>query len=159
MEAESDKGGCLKVLAIAVPILALAAFLIWKAMQAGGRASEVAERVVNPYLDKVKNGQYQEALDAHCSDSLKQTRTAQALKDAYTGLEQANGRFTGYELYIAQEQHEIGGPSIVQARYTLKFERSEEHVVYDIAGEGDAARIDQTYDRPVGRETLVPAPR
>jgi hypothetical protein len=156
--SEVSAGGCLKVLAIAIPILALAAFLIWKVSQASGRASEVSERVVGPYLELIRAGEYQKALDDHGSDAFRKRVSATELKGAYDALSKQYGRFQSYELYLAQEQHEIGGPSIVQAKYKLVFEKAQENVVYDIAGEGDAARIDVSYTRVTGG-TLRPAPR
>jgi len=156
--SEGSAGGCLKVLAIAIPILVLAGFLIWKVSQASGRAAEVSERVVGPYLELVRTGDYEKALANHGSESFRKRVSAAELKGAYDDLSKRYGRFQSYELYLAQEQHEIGGPSIVQAKYKLVFEKAQENVVYDIAGEGEAARIDESYTRVTGG-TLRAAPR
>ncbi len=155
---DATSGGCLKVLAIAVPILALAVFLVWKVSQASGRASEVSERVVAPYLERVRAGDYQQALDNHGSEAFRKRVSAAKLEAAYQGLVQRYGRFVSFKLYIAEEQHEIGAASIVRAKYTLKFEKADETVTYDIAGEGAAARIDAAYERLAGG-TLRAAPR
>ncbi len=154
-DESSGSGGCLKVLAIALPIIALTAFLFWKVSQAAGRGAEVSERVVGSYLELVKAGAYQQALDAHGSDAFRKQVTAGKLKAEYDKLSKRHGRFVSYELHIAQEQHEIGGDSIVRAKYTLKFEKAEEHVAYDISGEGDAAKIAVSYDSVAGRDTLT----
>ena len=154
-----DKGGCLKVLAIGLPILLLMAFLIWKVTQAGGRAEEVAGRVTTPYLEQIQQGHYREALDQFGSDEHRAEVSAAALEAAYEGLIGEGGAIQSFELLRAQEQHELFGESIVQVRYILHHERLDSHVVYDIAGEGDAAKIRQSYERPAGRDTLVPAPR
>ena len=74
-------------------------------------------------------------------------------------MSKRHGRFVSAKLYIAEEQHTIGSESIVRAKYTLVFEKAEEHVAYDITGEGDAAKIDEAYERPVGRDMLRAAPR
>ena len=55
----------MKVLAIALPILGLTGFLLHKVSQAQGRAAAVSERGAGPYLEHVRAGQYQQALDAH----------------------------------------------------------------------------------------------
>jgi hypothetical protein len=159
MAQEANSTGCLKVLAIALPIMGLASFLVYKAMQASGRAAEVSERVVVPYLEKIREGQYQRALDAHGTPEFRKRVTADDLEKAYEGLSARYGQFVSAKLTLAQEQHAVGAQSIVQARYTLEFEKAEEHVTYDIVGEGDAARIDVAYERPAGREVLSPAPR
>jgi len=148
----------LKVLAIAVPILALAAFLVWRVSQASGRATEVCDRVVAPYLEQVRMGEYQQALDKHASDGFRKKVSAAQLKAAYEDLSQRYGRFVSFEIYTAQEEHTIGSESIVRARYTLKFEKAEETVTYHIAGEGPSARIDEAYERLAGG-SLRAAPR
>lgn len=155
---QSGAGGCLKVLAIAVPVIALAVFLFMKLSQASGHASEVSEGVVNPYLEQIRAGEYQKALDEHGSPALRKKVSASQLKAAYEDLAHRYGRLSSFELYVAQEQHSIGSESIIRARYTLKFEKAEEHVAYDISGEGAAARIDESYERVVGG-TLRAAPR
>ena len=158
-EQSSGSGGCLKVLAIALPLIALTAFLFWKVSQSAGRGAEVSERVVGSYLKLVQAGAYQQALDAHGSDAFRKQVTAEKLKAEYDKLAKQHGRFVSYELYIAQEQHAIGSDSIVRAKYTLKFEKAEEHVAYDISGEGDAAKIAESYDRVAGRDMLTKVPR
>lgn len=138
------------MLAIGLPILALIAFLFWKVSQASGRASEVAQRVVAPYLEQVRAGEYRQALDEHGSDRFRKKVSAAELRAAYEGLSLRYGRFVSFELYLAQEQHSIGAESIVQAKYILKFEKAEDSVTYDIVGEGTSARIDVAYERLAG---------
>ncbi len=159
MEQQAGSGGCLKVLAIALPIIGLAGFLFYKASQASGRASEVAERVVTPYLKLVQAGAHQQAIDTYGAPEFRKNVTGAQLKSAYDKLSARYGRFVSAELHIAQEQHAIGADSIVRANYTLKFEKADEHVAYDIVGEGEAARIGASYERAVGRDSLTPAPR
>jgi hypothetical protein len=159
MESANERGGCLKVLAIAVPIIALAAFLLWKVSQASGRAEAASERVVRPYLTHVQSGEYQKALEGYATPSFRDRVSAVQLKAAYAELTSRHGKLVGFELTIAQEQHAIGEPSIVRANYTLKFEKNEAHVTYDILGEGETARIDVAYERPPGPDILVPSPR
>ncbi len=149
----------MKVLAIALPILGLTGFLLHKVSQAQGRAAAVSERVAGPYLEQVRAGQYQQALDAHGSPGFRKKVSATDLAAAYQSLSKRHGRFVSAKLYIAEEQHTIGSESIVRAKYTLVFEKAEEHVAYDITGEGDAAKIDEAYERPVGRDMLRAAPR
>lgn len=159
MDQQARSGGCLKVLAIVLPILGLTGFLLHKVSQAQGRAAAVSARVVGPYLEKVRAGQYQQALDAHGSPGFRQRVSAAELAGAYETLSQRHGRFVSSKLFVAEEQHAIGSGSIVRAKYTLTFERAEEHVAYDISGDGDGARIDEAYERPVGPDMLRAAPR
>jgi len=159
MQQETNSGGCLKIFAIAVPVIALAGFLFYMMSQANSRAEAVSASVVTPYLEKVRAGEYQEALDDHTTARFRERVSAKALKAAYEGLALRHGRFVSAELYIAQEQHQIGGASVVRANYTLEFERAEDFVTYDILGEGESARIDEAYERVSGRDSLTVAVR
>ena len=153
-----SKGGCLKVLAIGGPILLLMAFLFWKVAAASGRAEDVAARVTTPYLEEVRAGHYQRALEQYGSDEHRAEVSAEALKAAYEDLIQKWGPIQSIELFRAQEEHQLFGESIVQVRYLIHQERATSHVFYDIAGEGAAAKIQRSYERP-GTDTLRPAPR
>lgn len=156
--AVSGPGGCLKLLAVALPILALMVFLVWKVSQASGRASDLSAQVVAPYLEHIRAGEYQQALDDHTSEGFRKRVSAVELKAAYEGLARRHGKLGSFELYIAQEEHQIGAASIVRANYTLKFERANERVIYEIVGNGASARIDQAYERLAGG-TLRPGVR
>ncbi len=69
------------------------------------------------------------------------------------------GRWAEIEIVLAQEEHQLFGESIVQVRYRVHQKSFSSLVVYDIAGEGEAAKIRQSYERPAGRDVLVPAAR
>jgi len=156
---QTGQGGCLKVLAIGLPILLLMGLLGWKVAQSGGHAEAVAERVTTPYLEQIRQGHYQEALDRYGSDEHRARVSAAALEAAYDRLIRGHGHIVGVRFVGAQEVHQVGGESFVQARYTIHQTHEDSLVTYDIVGEGDAAKIRQSFERRPEVHMLVPAPR
>ncbi|MBX3227386.1 MAG: hypothetical protein KIT84_13615 [Labilithrix sp.] len=148
-----------KVLAIAVPVLALVGYLLWMSYDAGRRAEVLAGQVVVPYLEAIRARDYRRALEAYGTEAHRKRITEPDLAAAYAELASRHGPLTSFELVSAQKQAVIGGDSWVHARYRLTFARGMLAAAYDVKGEGDAARIDASYVQDAAGKGLIPAPR
>ena len=144
-------------LLVAGAVIALGLFIVRGLRETMATASAIHDGVIKPYLEFLKQEQFEQAYEACLSDGLKQQVPREAFVAAHRARVAEHGQLEGWrDTTISHEAGVTEDVTLVGLRYVLSYERRDVHVLYLSDADQQPYKLVRLLGSEGGSRTLGP---